>query len=365
MHRVDLTYTLTTGDGARRELHHPLLELLETIHRSGSISAAARQLQLSYRHVWGELKRWEGELGHVLLVWAKGQPARLSPFGQKLLWAERQAQARLAPQVATLRAELERAFAIAFDNDAGVIETFASHDEALPLLRDWTARHCKLYLDLHFTGSVDALAALNEGRCLLAGFHALTNAPAGSPTARVYRPMLKPGRHKLIGFAVRSQGLIVAPGNPLKIMALADLNKDATRFVNRARGTGTRVVLDELLAAAGVRPKAIHGYERIEPSHRAVAQSVASGSADAAFGIEAVARALGLDFVELTRENYFLATLAGNLEHPHIATLRQALATSEWQAALQSIPGYAPQRSGDVLSLTQVLPWWTYRRAKA
>ncbi|MEP7301562.1 MAG: substrate-binding domain-containing protein [Caldimonas sp.] len=364
MHKVELTYTLAPADRERRELHHPMLALLEAIHQGGSISAAARRLGLSYRHVWGELKRWEQELGHALLVWGKGQPAQLSPFGQKLLWAERQAQARLAPQLATLRGELERAFAIAFDDDAGVIEMFASHDEALPLLRDWSAANGKLHLDLHFTGSVDALAALNDGRCLLAGFHALTDSPAGSPTARVYRPMLKPGRHKLIGFATRTQGLIVAPGNPARISALADLSRTGIRFVNRARGTGTRVVLDELLDAAGVRADSIHGYERIEPSHRAVAQSVASGSADAAFGIEAVARARGLDFIALAEESYFLATLAENLEHSHIATLRRNLASPAWQIALRAVPGYLPLRSGEVLSLTKVLPWWTYRKPK-
>ena len=216
MHRVDLSYTLSLGERSRRELHHPLLELLEGVNRSGSISAAAREMSLSYRHVWGELKRWESELGRPLLVWTMGQPARLSTFGTKLLWAERQAQARLAPQLASLRSELERAFAMAFDDEAEVIPVSASHDEALPLLGDWAARHHKLHLDIHFTGSVDALAALNDGRCLLAGFHALTQAPMGSPTALVYRPMLKPGRHKLIGFATRSQGLIVAAGNPAR-----------------------------------------------------------------------------------------------------------------------------------------------------
>ncbi|MDQ6680442.1 MAG: helix-turn-helix transcriptional regulator, partial [Pseudomonadota bacterium] len=339
--------------------------LLEAIDRSGSISAAARRLAFSYRHVWGELKRWEAELGHPLVVWAKGQPARLSPFGRKLLWAERQAQARLAPQLAMLTSELERAFAIAFDDTAAVIEMFASHDEALPLLGDWAARHRKLHLDIAFTGSVDALAALNEGRCLLAGFHALTHAPLYSPTARVYRPMLKPGRHKLIGFASRSQGLIVANGNPLRITSLADLARPGVRFVNRQRGTGTRVVLEELLTRAGIHADAIDGYDRTEPSHRAVAESVASGSVDAAFGIEAVARDRGLDFIELAQENYFLATLAESLEHRNVRALREALQSPEWQAALRTLPGYEPRRSGEVLSLKEVLPWWQYRKPKA
>src|SRR6185295_14826788 len=268
MHRVELTYSLRADgaparngvDGAPRELHHPLIELLEAIHAEGSISAGARHLGRSYRHVWGELRRWEGELGHELLVWTKGQRAALTPFGAKLLWAERQAQARLAPQLATLRGELEHAFAVAFDDDAAVVEIAASHDEALPLLRGWAARRCKLHLDISFTGSVDALAALNDGRCLVAGFHALVDSPPGSPTARAYHPLLKPARHRLIGFATRSQGLIVAATNPLRIQTVADLARPGLRFVNRSRGTGTRVVLDELLAAARTSAAEIDGY---------------------------------------------------------------------------------------------------------
>jgi putative molybdopterin biosynthesis protein len=78
----------------------------------GSISAAARRLSLSYRHVWGELKRWELELGQTLVLWAKGQPAALSPFGEKLLWAERRAQAPGTTDRGDARL-LQRAFAIA------------------------------------------------------------------------------------------------------------------------------------------------------------------------------------------------------------------------------------------------------------
>lgn len=346
-------------------MQHPLMALLDAVHHGGSISAAAQQLDLSYRHVWGELKRWEAEFDHPLVLWNKGRAARLAPFGEKLLWAERRALARLAPELEALRSELERAFAIAFDESAGVITMYASHDEALPRLRALTAEQHNLHLDIQFTGSVDALAALNDGRCLMAGFHALTRAAPRSPTARVYRPMLRPGVHKLIGFAARTQGLIVARGNPLGIHTLAALARPEVRFVNRQRGTGTRVVLEELLAAADVSSAAIRGFERTEPSHQAVAESVASGSADAAFGIEAAARARELDFIALAQEQYFLVTLAPSLEHPHVAALLQVLASDAWAAALRRIPGYAPERSGQVLSLREVLPWWSYRKPKA
>ncbi|HSI53547.1 MAG TPA: LysR family transcriptional regulator, partial [Ramlibacter sp.] len=99
MHKVELSYSLARERSAGTSLQNPLVSLLQAVRDHGSISAAAKGLGLSYRHVWGELKRWETELGHELIVWDKGQRARLSEFGDKLLWAERQAQARLAPQI--------------------------------------------------------------------------------------------------------------------------------------------------------------------------------------------------------------------------------------------------------------------------
>ncbi|MEO7338142.1 MAG: substrate-binding domain-containing protein [Caldimonas sp.] len=363
-HTIQLSYNLAPNPTDRRVLHHPLMAMLEAVHETGSISGASRRLDQSYRHVWGELKRWELELGHLLVSWTKGQPARLSPFGEKLLWAERRALARLAPGLEALRSELERVFDVAFDDSAGVIPMYASHDEALPRLRDQAARHHRLHLDIQFTGSVDALGALNEGRCLVAGFHALVRAPLDSPTAKVYRPMLKPGTHKLIGFATRTQGLIAAAGNPSGIVSLGDLGRPGVRFVNRQRGTGTRVVLDELLAGAGLAGTGIEGYERTEPSHQAVAECVASGSADAAFGIEAVARTRGLDFVPLAHEQYFLVTLAKSLDHPHVQALLALLRSEAWREVLDAIPGYTPERSGEVLSLREALPWWSYRKPK-
>jgi putative molybdopterin biosynthesis protein len=125
------------------------------------------------------------------------------------------------------------------------------------------------------------------------------------------------------------------------------------------------VVLEELLHARGIRPEQIAGFERDEPSHRAAAEAVASGSADAAFGIEAAARARGLGFVALAREQYFLVMLRQTLELPHVQALLELLRTERWRAQLNAIPGYAADRSGEVLSLRSVLPWWSWRKPKA
>jgi putative molybdopterin biosynthesis protein len=356
--KVELSYALRAQRESPGSIRNPLMDLLHAVRGHGSISGAARSLGLSYRHVWGELKRWEAELAHPLVTWERGQPARLTPFGEKLLWAERQAQARLAPQIEALHADLERAFAVVFDDEAQVLTLFASHDEGLSALRDFAVAEAALHLDIRFCGSVDAIAALNEGRCTLAGFHVSLATGLDERARRSYQPLLQPGRHKIIGFADRSQGLIVASGNPLGLTSLADVAVRGARFVNRALGSGTRVLAEQLLAQAGLAADAVRGWDSAEPSHSAVAQAVAAGAADAGLGIEAAAHARGLSFVPLLHEHYFLVCLKDALEQPPTRALRELLQSAPWQQRLAALPGYQPWRSGEVLSLKEQLPWW-------
>jgi molybdate transport repressor ModE-like protein len=377
VHRLQFHYTLSR-DSSPALVRNPLIDLLQAVRAQGSISAGARALGLSYRHVWGELKRWEKELGKELVVWEKGQSARLTDFGAKLMWAERQAQARLAPQIEALRSDLERAFAVAFDDNAHVLTLYASHDDALAALREHALTadpdhpHARghdsgrpqLHLDVRFCGSVDAIRGLNEGRCVMAGFHTLQHPAPGSLAERVYKPLLQPGLHKIIGFAQRTQGLMLTPGNPLGVQCLQDLKRSGARFVNRALGTGTRVVLDELLAQSGLAARDIRGYQHTEPSHTAVAHAVASGAADVGLGIELAARAQGLDFVPLVQENYHLVCLKSALEQPAIQALLVLLHSARWQHQLAATAGYTPSHSGEVLSLRQVLPWWDFSGKK-
>ena len=370
MHKIQLSYLLqaerSSARGHGTPIRNPLMDLLYAVREQGSISKASKALDLSYRHVWGTLKNWEVTLGRALIVWDKGQHARLTDFGEKLLWAERQAQARLAPQIEALRGDIERAFSTAFDDNAHVLTLYASHDAALSALREQTAA-CGLHLDIRFTGSVDAIAALNAGRCMMAGFHTLDQPGRASQAAEAYRHLLKPGQHKLIGFAHRTQGLIVARGNPLRIRTLADAAQSGVRFVNRAEGTGTRVLLNDLLATAGISPAALTGYDSQEPSHTAVAQTIAAGNADVGLGIATAADQLGLGFVPLVRERYHLVCLKSELPSPAVQALLGTLQSSAWQHLLAKLPGYDGQQaqSGKVLPLSSVLPWWQYRKSKA
>lgn len=367
MHRLQLNYTLSR-ESSPALVRNPLIDLLQAVSTQGSISGGARALNLSYRHVWGELKRWENELGNELLVWEKGQSARLTEFASKLMWAERQAQARLAPQIEALRTELERSYALAFDNSVQVLTLYASHDEAISKLRELALRGpldgARLHLDVRFTGSVDAIRALNEGRCVMAGFHTLMHTGRKTRSERTYKPLLQPGLHKIIGFAQRTQGLMVAQGNPLALYGLADVARTKARFANRALGSGTRVVLDELLDRAGLTAADLAGHSHAEPSHAAVAQAVASGQCDVGLGIAAAARQVGLDYVPLASEHYHLVCLKSALNQPGVLNLLQLLQTPDWQTTVAAIAGYAPDQSGHVLSLRKVLPWWDFRQEK-
>ncbi|WP_296493506.1 substrate-binding domain-containing protein [Rhodoferax sp.] len=373
MHRLQLHYTLSK-DSSPALVRNPLIDLLQAVSSQGSISGGARALGLSYRHVWGELKRWENDLGNELVVWEKGQSARLTEFASKLMWAERQAQARLSPQIEALRAELERSYALAFDNSFHVVTLYASHDDALSRLREFALQvnnmdvgrpePQKLHLDIRFTGSVDAIRALNEGRCVMAGFHTLLDTGKKTLTERTYKPLLQPGRHKIIGFARRTQGLMVARGNPLGLHSLPDVVQHRAHFANRTLGSGTRVVFDELLALAGLSNRDFNANAHTESSHAAVAHAVAAGQCDVGLGIAAAAQQAGLDFVPLAEERYHLVCLKSALAQPGIAALLHLLQTPQWQNQINQIPGYSARQSGQVLSMRQVLPWWDYRRDK-
>ena len=373
--KIELSYSLGSQNSAPNTadlskprhqalLRNALMDLLQAVREHGSIAAAAKSLGMSYRHVWGELKKWEVRLNQNLIVWEKGMPAELSEFASKLLWAERQAQARLAAPIEALMAELERTFAVAFDPEAHLLTLYASHDDALVRLREFTAGQ-SLHLDIRFCGSVDAVRALNEGRCELAGFHTLSPPKLNSLSAQTYKPLLKPGQHKLIGFAQRTQGLLVKPGNPLNIHSLQDVMAKRLRYVNRGLGTGTRLLLDELLTNQGLAADQLIGYEHQELSHSAVANCIASGQADAGLAIESAALSSGLDFVPLASENYWLVCLKSALESPPVQALRKHLSSPEWQTTLQDMLGYQANQSGNVHSLRKELPWWALKPRKA
>src|SRR6267378_1753934 len=270
-----------------------LVPLLIAIQRFGSLAAAAREVGYSYRHVWNLLGDWNGRMGQPLVDLERGRGARLTPLALKLLELEERARAKLAPQLAELAQEFERELYGETTARAPQLNICASHDMALERLPDLTEG--ALRLALQFRGSVESLEALARGDCDLAGFHVAEQWQTPEIVER-----LDPNVHKLIGLAVRDQGLIVGRGKPMAIQGLHDLARSGVRFVNRQRGSGTRLVFDQLLARAGISSGALPGYSSEEFTHVAVAAAVASGQADA--GLK--------KFLALLRGKAFKAVLA-------------------------------------------------------
>ncbi len=221
-----------------------------------------------------------------------------------------------------------------------------SHDVAIDLLAGKLAAR-GLELVSANVGSIAGLAALADGATHVAGTHAIDSASGTYNDVAVRRYV--PGKRVALAlFARRSQGLIVAPGNPLGLRSLVDVAARGARFVNRQKDAGTRMLLDVLLAGAGLAPSDIAGYDRIEFTHLAVAALVADGSADCGLGILAAARALGCDFVQLADEPYELALDASQMNEPRIATLLATLAEPGLRAEVEALGGYDARESGTI-----------------
>src|SRR4030067_260249 len=161
-----------------------------------------------------------------------------------------------------------------------------SHDMALEMLSTFACGD--LYIFINPIGSLDGLVALREGLCNATGCHLYDsgNGDYNTPYVRHFFPDQK---MVLLTLAHREQGLIVQPGNPKNIRGLQDLARQDLRFINRNRGSGTRLWLDEQLSRMGISPEAVPGYTDEVSTHTAVAAAVEDGHADIGLGIQAAA----------------------------------------------------------------------------
>ncbi len=334
---------------ANHELDSRLLPLLRAVARTGSLNQAVSSLRLSYRHAWGLLGRMERAVGHTLVLMERGRGARLSRFAEKLLEADDAAMGVLDRELAGTLQALNREVPLSRKRpQEKALVIHASHDLALAELRDLLSKSGDTTVDLHFRGSLDCLASLARGECDVAGFH-LPESSADSAAFSPYRPLLKTRGLRLVRFVNRRQGLMVAHGNPKHLLTVSDLAAKGARFVNRQPESGTRLAFDRLLAAAGIRPSQIHGYQIEEFTHAAVAATIASGMADAGFGIEAAAHQQRLDFVPLASERYYLAARQATLARPAAHALLAALKGAAFEKRIRALPGYEAPGIGEII----------------
>jgi putative molybdopterin biosynthesis protein len=197
-------------------------------------------------------------------------------------------------------------------------------------------------------GSLAGLLALRKGEAHFAGIHLLD--PETGDYNRSYIERLLPGRDiALMNLVYRTQGLLVAKGNPLNLTKLEDLVLPGIRFINRQGGSGTRVLLDYLLGQKGISKADILGYNREEFTHLNIAVAIASGTADVGLGIQSAAEALGLDFVPIGEERYDLAIPREYLEESRMKMLIAVVQSEEFKEEIVKLGGYDVRDTGKFL----------------
>lgn len=226
------------------------------------------------------------------------------------------------------------------------IVAIGSHDLVLDLMAtELRSSDPTLSLVSTNVGSLGGLVALRDGLCHLAGSHLLHPA-TGEYTLPYLDEMMGDRDLAVVRLVHRDQGLIIPSGNPRGVAGLADLAGGELSYVNRQRGAGTRMLLDQELRRFAIDPATIRGYAREEPTHLAVAAAVAAGRADCGLGILAAAQAFGLDFVPMVQEPYDLVVEAATLTDPMLVPLWRLLESAEFQASVRRLGGYGTEETG-------------------
>jgi len=330
-----------------------MLDFLNEIRATGKISRAAEQSHLSYRHAWNLIEKWSGFFGVPLVDRRQGHGTNLTPFGDKLVWAGQRLRARLKVQLENLSQELETEINQFLPHAPSIIRVHASHGFAVAKLRELLGREAGITVDLRYVANQTSLVSLAHNGCDLAGLH-LPQGELRRRSLAEFKGWLTPGLHRVIGFVTREMGLMVKRGNPRHIHSLERLLDPALRFVNRDPDSGTRLLLEQLLAQHGIDGARINGYAQIEFTHAAVAAYVASDMADAAFGVEAAARQFDLDFVRLVTEDYVFVCLKSFLETEPMKRVLSVLRSPEFHAAISELPGYTARDTGVIKPVREV-----------
>jgi putative molybdopterin biosynthesis protein len=177
----------------------------------------------------------------------------------------------------------------------------------------------------------------------------LLDPETGEYNFPVIRQYLKGIDVRVIHLVFREQGLIVRKGNPKGITGLRDLTRQEVTFINRQKGSGTRILLDHTLETLSLKPGDIRGYEKEEYTHIAVASAVAGGIVDAGLGILPAAKAMNLDFVPVAKERYDLIIPSLFFEDEKIRKVIEVIRSNEFKGLVSQMGGYDVSKTGEEL----------------
>lgn len=218
------------------------------------------------------------------------------------------------------------------------IVSIGSHDLIMDYIGSILARTGQTLSSAH-VGSMGGIMALKRGEAHLAPIH-LLDENTGEYNRSYLEKYLAKEKVELVKGVRREQGFMVAKGNPKNIYDITDLKRSDVVFVNRQRGSGTRILTDYLLKKNGVETGEIRGYDRDMTTHMAVAAAVESGTADVGVGVSSAAKAMGLDFISIGFEEYDFAIPQKYLETEMIRNFLQVLRSEELEKILRELGGY-------------------------
>lgn len=226
-----------------------------------------------------------------------------------------------------------------------------SHDPLLDELADMLhLGDPRLYMSSSHVGSMGGIMAIRRGEAHMAGCHLLDTAD-GTYNRSFIRKYFPKGDVKLVSCVGRQQGLMVARGNPLNICSFADISRQGVRYVNRQKGSGTRILTDYLCSREKVEPSDVYGYTREELTHTSVAAQIACGSADVGMGIYSAAKLYDLDFIPICIEEYDLIIPDHAWDSPMVQQLLTILRSDAFREKILSMGGYTADHPGQVLCL--------------
>jgi putative molybdopterin biosynthesis protein len=220
-----------------------------------------------------------------------------------------------------------------------------SHDLALEVIAEHLQKHVTL-LSMP-VGSLDGLVNLRQGLCQISGSHLLDKS--GEYNTPFVRHLFPDRDVEIVTLAFRTQGLMLASGNPKSVKKISDVAKPNVRFVNRNAGSGTRLWLDAELRKLKIPTDKVNGYDKVVKTHTEAAALIATNKADAALGLQAAAHKHGLDFVPLFEERYDLVLPREN--ETALVPLLDYIQTIDFRNSLTSLTGYNATHSGEQIPL--------------
>ncbi|MCQ2752070.1 MAG: molybdopterin biosynthesis protein [Coriobacteriales bacterium] len=228
------------------------------------------------------------------------------------------------------------------DEIANTLLMVGSHD---PLI-DELANIMNAKLSSTHVGSMGAIMAAKRGLMHAGGIHLLDTVD-GTYNKSYIEKFFPNGGVYLLECVSRVQGIIVAKGNPKGIKDFSDIAR--VHFINRQKGSGTRILNDYLCEKHGLNSQDIYGYDHEEFTHASLAAQIKSGSADAGMGIYSAAKMFDLDFIEICLEQYDFLIPDYAFELPQIQELLTTLQSVDFVNRLEQLGGYKLVSPGKVL----------------